>query len=129
LPPLSELLPLPQPPSLFESAQAPEPGSSKKRDTFEAYMGRDMRPLLQDVESRPEHYTTAQKEVVRRLVAGEPTRPGERAELLLQLTRRSEAQKTERTVRQRVTRTAIEPEYPPPAFEQQSEFKGAIRLI
>lgn len=118
------------PPSIFAPLpQEPVPGYSRKSDLFDTYLGKDIRPLLQDAESRPAHYTEAQHDTIRRLRTGEQTTTQERSAILLQMTRGTEAQKTEATTRRRITREAMAPMRPPPSFENQDEFKGTIKLI
>lgn len=81
------------------------------------------------MQERPQHYTDGQRELLRRIENGEVTHAGERAELVLRLMRRTEAQQTERQVRTRMTRQAVEPDAAPPPFEEQGLFQGAIKLI
>lgn len=115
-------------PSPFEPLPQ-EPGSSTKRDLFETYLGRDLRPLLEDVASRPKHYSQGELELVERLRTGRPTNATERSALLLQFMRRTEPRKVERETRKRITQSIVTPPTPPPAFEDQKLFTGAIRLI
>lgn len=85
-----------------------------------------MRGLIQDVDARPTHYTDAHKRTLLALRQGKPTTAAERTELLLQYTRRSEAQQLERTVRRRQTESPYDGAGDIPTFEEQDKFKGVI---
>jgi hypothetical protein len=117
----------PKPPTLFaEDVEAPPP-AKRVPDVWERYIGNDLRGILQDVETRPEHYSSDHKETLEHLREGRETTSRARSDLLLTYMRRSEAQKQERAVRQRKTAEEIDDGDELPAFEDQHLFKGEIQ--
>jgi hypothetical protein len=134
LPPLmEELAPRPPaPPRLVFDPHPPLPDERTPKprgDLFDLYLGGDVTPLLVDARERPMHYSSAQKDALERLQRGRDTTAHERAELVLQLMRRSEAQKLERQTRRTMTQSVAKVDVPVPAFENQDLFRGAIKLI
>ena len=107
--------------------QPAAPSSRSTTDLFDTYVP-DPRIVARDLESRPHHYTTEQKETLRRIIAGDAVPAGARSELVLQYMRRSEARRTEQQTRQHYTSRVVAQHTPPP-FEQQGAFKDTIKLI
>lgn len=105
------------------------PVARPRPDLFAQYLGRDLRPLLVDVETRPAHYSAEEHETVRRLVAGESVPSTTRSALLLTMLRRTEARALEQKTRREITAHIVTPDKPPPAFEQQDLFAGTIKLV
>ena len=117
----------PKPPTIFvEDAEAPPP-ARQAQDVWSRYIGDDLRGITQDMEERPKHYTSDQKETLERLRRGQDTTSRDRSDLLLTFMRKTEAQKQEREVRKQKTAEEVaDLDDELPAFKDQHLFKGAI---
>ncbi len=115
----------PEPPHLFAVQEAPP--VRERPDLLSRYLGDDLRAIILDSTSRPDHYTEAQKNALVQLSRGEKVPSSVRSDLLLQFTRRSEPQKLERRMRRERSEAEQWALEALPAFEDQKLFEGAIR--
>lgn len=117
-------------PRLADPFEPPTPPARRlKPDLLHTYLGKDLRPLIEDAASRPTHYRAEQLAVLERLRRGESVAESARSDLLLQYMRRTDAQSAERDARKKLTQKIVTPDSDPPPFENQELFRGAIRLI
>lgn len=116
-------------PKLFTDAPAPARYvPMHKRDLLDVYLGNDIRPLQQDADTRRDHYTSEQHEVLERLGRGEDVDKRLRSELLMQFMRRTEPARLEHKVKAKISKEPLE-EVKAPAFEEQDLFQGAIKIL
>jgi hypothetical protein len=106
---------------------APRPSRRVEETVLERYFGTDFRPIYQDIEARPAHYTAEHHTTASSLRQGRKVPARQQNDLVYQFLRQTEAQKKEKEARRAVT-SAEMPEKPA-AFEDQDDLKGAIILI
>lgn len=114
----------------------PAAHSRKQVDLFDAYI-HDLRMLEDDLCRRPEHYTTEEHELVRRLRAREPATSVEKAQLVLSFMRSSPAAQATKAVLKKVTapedpevQAAIhDPDGRHATFENQEDFGPTIIIV
>ena len=124
------------------------PAASRKEDPnlLTAYFRGDLRPLLSDVASRPDHYTEQQKEILSALEKKRPLPPGagnhDISELVMRYTEKTDSRKQRQKIvsnaqkkmdptverRQREEEAKRKEEEATRSYEEQN-FPGAIKII